>query len=50
MEQKNVVMGVTKGTPLEKQMGTIADAEVRGTKSNIMRLHARLASRGCLRR
>ena len=32
MEQKNVVMGVTKGTPLEKQMGTIADAEVRGTK------------------
>ena len=32
MEQKNVVMGVTKGTPLEKQMGIIADAEVRGTK------------------
>lgn len=32
MEQKNVVMGVTKGTPLEKQMGIIADAEVRGAK------------------
>jgi rubrerythrin len=32
MEQKNVVMGVTKGTPLEKQMGIIADTEVRGTK------------------
>lgn len=32
MEQKNVVMGVTKGTPLEKQMSIIADAEVRGTK------------------
>jgi hypothetical protein len=32
VEQKNVVMGVTKGTPLEKQMGIIAGAEVRGTR------------------
>lgn len=32
MEQKDVIVGVTKGTPLEKQVGIIADAEVRGTK------------------
>ena len=32
MDQKDVIVGVTKGTPLEKQVGIIADAEVRGTK------------------
>ena len=31
MDQKDVIVGVTKGTPLEKLVGIIADAEVRGT-------------------